>query len=450
MVGMDLYLRLIKVVWVLCLLLLASSKVCVAGAETATVVLPLPMVVDVNGVKLYGDRLSVSVGSTVCLTQTVVYTSAEARMRFRFWTRDSVVVSTDPCVRVDALGVFTAVYASEYLVVVTSEPRLFTYSEWVEHSGIFRFTAPRELRVENISYVFSGWSGDAVGVEEEVEVAVARPTRLVASYTPMYPLYISDRLVGYFPSGYVYLYSPDAVEVGGVKKAVSSVTVVGSTYTLLPSGEYAVTVSGPTYIHPVYRTYYKVVLETPHGTQTVWVEEGSTYTISPPTTISLGDVTYLFKRLVGNVVSDTVPITVVVDRPINVTAVYTKMYKVTVVSPTGEKVRYVEEGGDLYIYEPEHLSGIVLTRTLKYFLVDGAVMKPQHPGILIVKGVSRPITVVAVYEVGVVWTHLLGLAVVLAALVISYGVAQRFAKAKKDDGYHQRVGKEGVGEQQPG
>lgn len=421
----------------------------VVASQQASVYLPSPMIVLVDGVQHYGSSLSVDVGSTVCVTATTYSSSAESRQRFWFWIRNGVVVTREPCVFINATGTYVAVFGVEHRVVVESEPSLFYYEFWVASSDVFRFTAPRVVERGGV-YEFTHWSGDAGGVSETVEVLVTRPLRLLAVYAPLYPLYVSGELVGYFPMNYVYYLSFNSSSDGSTVEVVEDLVVVGGSYVKVRTNEFVVTILGATHVFPNYRRYHRVEIRTPFDARVAWVEEGSQFTVSLPQRVDAGDYAYVFRRIVGDVHTDVLPTTVVVDRPLTLTAVYSKMYRVTIISPTGEKVKYVEEGGDLYVYEPPQLAGILLVRSLKHFVVNGEFVRPAYPGVLTVKDVSMPITVVALYEQEVAWSHVMAVAVVLAVIVGVYFVSPLISRRKKEDGGgagENYVEEKGVGEQ---
>lgn len=418
---------LLYLMFVLFIMVFSPSINSAASQSTgvSSVSLPLPMVVVIDNDTYYGTHFVVNVSSVVCITADTVYTSTDTKLRFQFWTRDNVITTSNPCVEIEYPGNYVAVYLAEHLVVVESNPPLFTYTEWVKHSDIFRYTAPKEIKHGDAIYVFKLWSGDAVGVNETIEIPVARPLRLLATYTTMYPLYISNKLIGYFPSGFIYYYVPEQYEEGGVRRVVDSIVVVGGSYVRLSNNVYAITISGTTYVYPIYKTYYRVSIETPFGTRISWVESGDSYILSLPQRIDGEDITYIFKYVEGDITSNILPTLITVDRPMNATAVYAKMYKVTIISPTGEKVKYVEEGKDTYVYEPSQLSGIILSRVLKYFIVNGEVITPQHPGVLLIRNVTSPLNIVAIYEVEVIWNHVVVLALLLLIAMVIYVILTR-------------------------
>jgi len=117
-----------------------------------------------------------------------------------------------------------------------------------------------------------------------------------------------------------------------------------------------------------------------------------------------------------------------VEKPVHVEAVYTKQYRVVVVAPTGEKTRYVDEGGTLYHYEPPELPAVLLSRVLTKYLVDGSPYTTIAPGVLKVGGVSKPLTVVAVYEYRVKWENAALISAFMVLAVVAYTVATTIAR----------------------
>ncbi|MEM3815313.1 MAG: hypothetical protein QW341_00535 [Candidatus Bathyarchaeia archaeon] len=404
-----------------------------ARCESATLTLSAPMsaFIEIDGVKHYGRSFSVPVGSRVRILSDVIYESMEVRYRFAFWTHGTEVISNDTSISIIEGGQYTAVYVREYLVKVLSDPLLFAESFWVEESSKFNAAAPMEIKVDgDVLYRFTMWGGDLTAAANTIEVTVTRPLTLRAVYAPHYPLYIGDKLIGYFEVGRTYYYHGDVEEGENVRRVLENIIVIGGAVIKISQGVFAITVHGRTDAIPVYTTFYKVVVETPPGVSDTWVEEGSSYTLTAPQTITAGDTMYSFVKWEGDVSATTPTYTIQVDRPIHAKAVYTKMYKVTVISPTGEKVRWVEEGKTLYIYEAPEFSRIVTSRVLKGFLVNGAMREPIAPGVLKLDNVTGPATIIAVYGEQVIWTNIAIIAALLAVITAAYVLASKHYKKK--------------------
>jgi len=414
------------------LLLLASAPLLAgtASGETATVTVrsPAEVALLVNRETFYSRSLAVPVGSEVCVVETVVYADPGTRYVFTFWTHEAKVVSKSKCVKIEGAGAYEAVYKTEYLVTVFSEPPIFSTSFWVSAGSTFNYTAPAEVVSGGVLYRFSRWEPLALGYNVAVSFAVTQPAVVRAVYTPYYPLYIDGELAGYYPAGYVYVYKPKSTQVAGVMQVAEGLTVVGSSYTPIGGGAYAVVVNGPTYVFVSYATYYRVTVKTPQGEKEHWVREGETFTENAPQTVDLGGERLVFKRWAGDVETESPTLTFKVEKPVHVEAVYTKQYRVVVVAPTGEKTRYVDEGGTLYHYEPPELPAVLLSRVLTKYLVDGSPYTTIAPGVLKVGGVSKPLTVVAVYEYRVKWENAALISAFMVLAVVAYTVATTIAR----------------------
>lgn len=403
-----------------------------ARGESATLVLSAPMnaFIEIDGVKHYGRSFSIPIGSRVRILSDIIYESMDIRYRFAFWTHGTEVISNETSIGVIEGGQYTAVYIKEYLVKVVSDPLFFAETFWIKEASKFNTTAPREIKGNNeLLYRFMMWGGDCIAATDTIEFIVTRPLTLRAVYTPYYPLYIGGKLIGHFESGHTYYYHGDVEESDNVKRVLENFIVIGGTITKVSPEAFAITVRERTDAIPVYNMFYKVTVETPQGTATVWVEEGSSYTLAAPQTITTGDIMYSFVRWEGDVNATTSTYAIQVERPIYAKAAYTKMYRVTAISPTREKTMWVEEGKTIYIYETPEFSRIITSSVLEAFLVNDVMREPITPGVLKLDNVTGPTTIIAVYRGQVIWTNIAVIAAFLTIITVAYIlVSKRYGK----------------------
>ena len=416
--------------WLVATLLLACLALACSPptyAESATVVVRAPREVFlvVDGERYYGQSVKVSLGSRVCVADEYVYTSPSTRYVFSLWLLNGRAYSSSACVDVAEAGTYEALYLPEHLVVVASDPPLFAETFWVREGGTLNYTAPLEVRGGDAVYRFARWDSPLLGVANSVSFVVTGPAVLRAVYVPHYPLYVNGTLVGYFPSGYTYVLRVEPRVLGDARLEVERLTVLGGTSTYLGGWAYAVTVGGPTYVIPVYARYYRVTVRTLNATSEYWVREGEQLRFTAQSVVELVDARFVFKGWRGDVVTHSPVLEVEVRDPTYVEAVYSRQFRVVVKSPTGEKTAYVNEGADFYHYEPPELPAVLVGRVLTGFLVNGETYRPVAPGVLVVRGVSSPLTVVAVYEYRVSWVNVAVVAGFLVLAVASYSLLTR-------------------------
>lgn len=424
----------------LCITLLASLIMILASTPvrcdivTLTISTPINIFIEIDGAKHYGRSFSVPIGSRVRILSDIVYEAMDIRYRFSFWLKNTAVLTNESCITVSDGGVqYIAVYEKEYLVRITSEPLLLAESFWVKEGSRLSYTAPKEIKLDEVVYRFSMWSGEIISTNNStIETIVTRPVTFKALYIPCYPLYIGDRLVGYFQSGYTYYHQEDIEEHDGVKRVLENLIVIGGTAIKISSGLFAITIRERVNAIPAYTTFYKVTIEMPYGTSSVWVEEGTSYTLTAPQTITIEDVMYTFVKWEGDIAATTPTCTVQVNEPIHAKAVYKKMYKVTVISPTGEKVRWAEEGKALLIYETPEFNRIITSRVLRGFLVDGVMHELIAPGVLKLDDVRGPVTAIAIYEDQIVWINIAIITFFLTIIVVAYFLlSKHYGKSKE-------------------
>lgn len=392
----------------------------VAVSENSTAVLgfnlPIDIWVSVNGKEHLlpaGRSIVVPLGSQVCLLNKTIYTGYDTRLTFSYWIVDGARYSSNSCINIEESATYKAYFSKEYMVLIRSDPLLFTISLWIREGDKVKYTAPPEINKTDILYKFAYWDLAEDPLNNTVAIAVTEPLTITAHYDIYYPVKVfsgnSSTLIGWFRRGSVYYYSTKHTVVmsNGTRFVLEKVVVLGSSTTTVSQDVYLLKIDGPTVIYPVYRREYLVNISLPTGNISTWVGEDGTYSLKTPDTIQVNDsVKLVFSYWDGDISVNSPTYVVKVTKPLRIKAVYTEIYRVEIVSPLGMETRWVKKNGELVVYQPPELSGVLTSRILDSFIVNGIRVKPNMTGILILDNVEKPLGIIVVYKTRILWLNI--------------------------------------------
>lgn len=433
------------------ILFIVMSPIGVGQGSTAIIRISAPTDVwlSVNGEKYLlstGRDVEVTLGSEVCLLNTTVYESYDLRDSFSYWIVNGTIYSSNNCITINKPGVYRAYFIKEYMVQIISSPLVYTSTLWVREGNTIKYTIPLVINETNVLYKFSHWNLGENPLNNTILVTVTKPLVITAYYDTYYPVRISKGnssiLLGWFKQGtlYYYMARPLIVLDNGTRYVLENVYAIGSTIVSTLQNVFTIRIDGPTTIYPVYRREYLVNISLPTGNTTVWVQEGDSYPLKAPSTIQVNDtVKLVFSHWGGDINASSPTFIVKVTKPLNVRAYYTTLYRVEIVSPLGTETRWVSKGGRLAIYQPPELPGVLTSRVLDSFIVEGQFYKPKIPGILIIEHVDKPIGVLVVYKTRILWLNIavffgfivLIISAYLIYILIKTSGIKLFAKGKK-------------------
>ncbi len=438
---------------IIVILTLSSSLKAIGGNDKAIIEsnIPVDLWVSINGEEYLvpmGRNIVVPLDSQVCLLNTTVYASYDTRLTFSYWIINGTKYSNSSCINVEEPVVYSAYFVKEYMVLIKSNPLFFTTSLWMREGGKVRYTVPLEVNKTSVLYKFAYWDLAEDPLNNTVTIAVTRPLTITAYYDVYYPVRVflnnSSILIGWFRRGSIYYYSAkySMVANNGTRFVLEKVVALGSTTTAVSQDVYLLKIDNPTTIYPVYRREYLVNISLPTGNISVWVKEGEAYSLKAPDTIQVNDsVKLMFSHWDGDISANSPAYVVKVTRPLNIRAVYTEAFRVEIVSPLGTETRWIEKNGELVVYQPPELPGVLTSRTLDSFIVNGVRLKPNITGVLILDNVRRPLGIIVVYKTQILWLNIavfFGFIIIVISgyiiytLIKSSGVKLLSRKSKKN------------------
>jgi thermopsin len=205
----------------------------------------------------------------------------------------------------------------------------------------------------------AGWynAGSIIVVEEPPVVNLGNSTRLVEPKLNGRPLPVSlevdgpiNATVSYTKQFYVVLRAPGNTTAdwynAGAVLAIQPVVYFGNGTRLTEPRPAQIVVSAPINATVEYTRQYYVVISAPSNVTGLWVDAGSSITVSEPPVIDFGNST----RLVRPEINGTpLPYTVTVDRPLDIAVEYTRQYYVTIEAPGNATGGWYDAGSTLYI-----------------------------------------------------------------------------------------------------
>ncbi len=308
------------------------------------------------------------------------------------------------------------VYVKEYLVEIDAEPRVCEVEvDGVEHplpleiwlgEGEYEIEVPAEVDYQGRHYVFVGWDD---GVETPSRtIAVDRPLTLRALYEEVYELRVVARLANGTPvsvpvnvAGESYV----AEYAGYLEPGAYSVSVA-PTIEVVPGIRYvfvewadgsrdtarSVELEGDVELEAVYKVQYYVNVSVSPGeyeryledavSGSGWYDEGAVAVVeaSSPVEVAPGE-RLVFAEWRGDLRSENLSASVVVDRPLAIRALWKKQYYLRVVSdygsPTGEG--WYDEGA-VAVVEVEPAVGFLVEHHFVEWVVDEGTPREFRSG----------------------------------------------------------------------
>ncbi len=421
------------------LALLAAPAALAFTAEAAYIVntLSIPLQVSVDGtlfVVKSGSALPVTGGSQVCVEREVIYIGESTRLVFEGWLVDGRLEESGCINAPEADSKITPYYVAEYLITVySSPPGVFEAKLWVKAGGELAVEIPLEVERDNARYVLSRVNGPGRLEGSTLYVPSSGPVTVELIYNAYYRVVVKLSEYGFGDEEYWLRFNaeslvrvPEEIEVGERAKLVlRDVEAVGANARLLGGGKIVVLPLQPgAEIYPIYEMYYLVKWRTLEGPKEAWVRHGDTITLKAQQRIPAAPdperVAYVFQGWKGTFESSLPSVTILVNGPVDMEAVYKKQYKIVVQGPFEPVEYWVDEGGSFPIYQPEVIPGLILGRRLTGYIVGDQLIPPGPGGLLLLSGVNEPLVVVPVYEVTVLWGNVALLAGLVFAVVILY------------------------------
>ena len=374
-----------------------------------------------------GTSIPIELGSQVCVGSTTLYVQPDVRLVFKGWLLNQIFISRDNCITMDKPGTYIPKYSEEYLVRVVIEATGDIYSSWVERGSLFTFSAPEEISTDGIIYRFSSWSTGIDPDNSTLILPITSPTTVKAYYRAFYPVRIygiNGQLVKteLLEAGSTLVIRVDeTIDYGNNTRSIlENIRVIGDgDIREVTRGTYIVRANSALDVVPLYATYYRVVVDSPAGSEEYWVRRGNLFEQKARETILVStDIRLRFRSWEGDVEANMASFSVTVEKPMKIRAVYVDEYRVEVEGPLGRKEFWLEKGSKLPVYMPEKLQGVISSRVLKGYIVNEEYVELGPQKVLLLS-IDRPYKLVAVYETEIEWINVAILvAVVLAAVAL--------------------------------
>ncbi len=396
-----------------------------------------------------GYSLAIEPTLRVCIGNEFIALSDGVRLRFSGWLVNNLLTPVN-CVVARPGDVLEPFYEREFLVIVTSMPEgIFMHQAWYK-SGTIDINVPKLVDGSYAKYRLR-YSSDGVLLQipdqeqAVLELAVSSPLSVILYYEATYKVTIMLDHYGinnkelWIKEGALVVTSiPPEIQASDKEKLVlSGISASGADVRLLtPLGALEIkTVKPGAKVFPLYTKYYLVRYETAAGTVEKWVPEGGQITLDAisPQQQQTGNYRLVFERWDGDIKSLSPVITVTVDKPLELRAVYRIEWKVTVDSLIGTREYWVPDGGTQIIFVPPELPGVLIGRQLDFYLVNGQKVEPGPGGLIKVGPVKEPVQVVAVYKSVILWNNVAILAGLLIGVVLIYIAYDLFASGRGEE-----------------
>ncbi|MCH7996745.1 MAG: hypothetical protein IIB11_03090 [Chloroflexi bacterium] len=393
----------------------------------------------IDGVETNRFPAQAGLGSVACIIDPIRYMTESERQVFDHWSDGS----TDRCLTVTAPGVYSAVMSTEVLLQVRSEAKAYRRSEWVIRGTPTRLEVPQIIEGEpGVRYLFEEWRGGG-----------ETPFKPVNTIAPMRAMNLE---VLWKKEFYFELKGPDNIDLMGtgwhpagqrvvIQATLEVLSADGLTRSrferweninghgvVIPSPGSAATnliADAPHIIEARYRNEYLVTAMNPNGTfKKQWVKDGDEIVLeTPPFMDIVKDQERLaFKKWEGDEM-DSHKGFLVVDRPLQMNAIYDTQYMVKVSSPYGASGEgWYTEGELAEISVPGQPGGIVFLK--KYFdnfpgyEADGPKLSAP---------VNGPLTITADYKTQIDIMILTVIVVGITGALLVYLVSQMVLKRRE-------------------
>ncbi len=443
-------LAIILALAVLCLMIFSALPV---SADTPTPIITVtssePLLI--GGVLTTTFPVTVAPNTVVSIQNTVYYTSQGERYSFKGWS-DGTTGTSDT---LTAAGSYSSVWQHEILVVINSVVASLQQSVWLPYGVPYDISAPaKDTEGGNTEYDFQKWDSGETPFAADNTIIPFQPMTVNALYTEQFLLTLAapDGITplggGWYVAGTsVVLQTPkDDYEDAAQDSRLDFSTweSIGATPVIMASPTsplMTVTVNGPYTIQADYNQQYLCTATSPFGILNHdWVNEGETEQFTAPATqaVVTGEEQYAFEKWTGMAGLNSPQVGGVVTAPINLTAVYTHQYMVTLTDPYGGS------GGGWTT------AGTIATITVPTTNQKNLILKSSFTGFAGYSGktntlqvmVNGPLTVTALYtttvDFGVLGIIIGAIIVIIAIIVIGRRISigrrriNRTPKARKN------------------
>ncbi|MDP3062056.1 MAG: hypothetical protein Q8O40_02400 [Chloroflexota bacterium] len=309
---------------------------------------PIPLLVD--GVEKKDLPATLSPGSRACVSSSLTYTGEGERHRFVGWSSGS----SELCQTLLA-GITVAFFEKQVLLRISSSVKSVAASKWVPADTVVDLDAPAVVEEGGARWTFESWSVGEQPLSRATHLPMLKPQNVEARYTAEYLVQLDSLLDGVaLMGGGWYQANTTAViraplyEEQGADRRLKFVEwqQVGQrplAIAGLQQQELSIPVSGPLTLRPRYVQEYLVETQNPQGVLLLtWMEKGKTLEVETPAVIDIveGEERQRFSHWQEQV-KEAVPLaqlpklSIPVDRPVRLEAVYRREFKVTLAAPYG-------------------------------------------------------------------------------------------------------------------
>jgi len=353
--------------------------------------------------------MKVDAGSKICVTPSI-YTDMDRRYVFKGWG-DGL---RDPCRVISANVTYTAIYSEQVLIQVFSELREYSKSFWVDVGEHVDLTVPEVVEKDGVRYVFVEWSGGEEPWNTRNHFVAVKPVRLELRWEPMYLLTLTSShkvLVngsGYYRYGSVAVISaPEEVLLEPTRKLVFDRWVsIGPIPALIPNEKSSTTtvrIEAAYIIKAEYEEMYYVEVLGLGGETVVkkWFRAGDTVQVSvkPVIEVLQNEVRYVFRGWSDPSLPQIPSLTLSVDKPLRVQAIYEKQYRVEAVGEYGVVgTGWYPENSTAILKAPASPRTMLLLKTV-FNGWTGDLSSSVNRGDTLIIRVDKPVRVMAVYSI---------------------------------------------------
>ncbi|MBI2936083.1 MAG: hypothetical protein HYY31_04670 [Chloroflexi bacterium] len=382
-----------------------------------------PFALLVDGEKAYGSPVIARTNSVVCVTVPIGYQGEGDRLVFKGWSNGS----QEECVTFAKAGDYSVLYITEVLIQVKSRLREYRQSLWVTRGTPVVLTVP-ELVEERpgARWRFEEWDGGETPFVTKNTIVPLRAMAIEAKYKREYyvvvegPSGVSVAGTGWYPEAQsVALRAMPEVQSSDGKERLrfAQWTDAGGALLSVPSAQNPTTtirVDDAYVIRADYRQEFLVVVETPQGVfKRSWVPKGGEFAVEVPPVIEIAPdrERLTFKGWAAGELTSAKGL-VVIDRPLDLKALYTREFMVKVESPYGGSgAGWYPEGAKAAIRVPKNPGGVLFYQKTFDTFYGYSSLAPELQ--VEVKG---PVTISAAYKTSL---NLKMLSVMLGLLAVA-------------------------------
>jgi len=313
----------------------------------------------------------------------------------------------------------------------------------VDVGEMVNLTVPEVIEKDNVQYRFVEWSGGEEPWSPTNHFIAVKPMRLELRWEPRYLLTLTSSYdvklngSGYYRSGALSVISaPEEVLLEPGRKLVFERGVsVGPIPAIIPNDGSSTTtlrVETPHTIKAEYvEMYYVEILGL--GGETIvkkWFKEGDVVQVSvrPVIEVVQNEVRYVFKGWSDPSIPQIPSLTLSVDGPLKIQAIYEKQYRVKAVGEFGASgTGWYPENSTTILKAPISPRTMLLLKTV-FKGWSGDIGNAVNGGDTLIVRVDRPLRVVAVYGIE---PDYISMAVVGGVIIVLVAVGLRKTEKKK-------------------